>query len=113
MASANNFSVFLDTLSRSSASGNALPFGSQTIGPDAPSPTDTQTLAPVLTTLLKYPSPIDIAQLAAEAQVSITPLVLSLLRLQESGVVQQDESKNNVVLTPLGRQMLNVGKMIR
>ena len=111
MSSSNNFSVFLNTLSRPAGTGNTAPSGSAALGNSTS--TDTQALAPVLTTLMKYTAPIDITQLAAEAKVSITPLVLSLLRLQDSGVVQQDESNNSVMLTELGRQMLNVGKMIR
>ena len=110
--SSSNFDVFLQTLNRSSVArpdAAASPANAA-----APLTTESlQSLAPVMTTLLKHTAPVNVVQLATEAGVSITPLVLSLVRLKDSGVVEHDPSVDAVSLTPLGRQMLDVGRMIR
>ncbi len=107
-SSTSNYDVFLQTLKGSTPTTQRSSIGS-TVQTNAVAP---EQLVPILSTLARYQVPIPVGQLANEARLQVTPLVLNLQTLKAAGVVEHDDSTDSVKLTDLGRQMLTVGKMI-
>jgi hypothetical protein len=104
MTAPNNYEVFLQALNRRSKVAPDVQ------SPEGAAPLGTEPLQPVLSTLFKFSTPVNVTTLASQAHVGITALVLSLQRLAADGVVELDTSRDEVSLTSLGRQMLNVGR---
>src|ERR1700754_978635 len=111
MALANNYNVFLETLNRGSEQRtNVLAPGTKSGGVSLNLSEDM--LRPVLANLAKQTAPMEIGQLATVANVKLTLLVLALQQLTQAGLVDYNQATDFVALTDVGRQVLNVGKML-
>jgi hypothetical protein len=110
-----NFDVFLETLNQTPIRSNQnpdviSPNRGQQRGMDTFQITDA---APVLSALVESPDAMTVELLAGKTQLKVTPLVLTLQKLVDFGVVAHDADHDTFALTDVGRQMLAVGKMVR
>lgn len=111
MAQSSNFNVFLNTLNN--ASGNQDKSQTPTKQWGAVESLDAAGLAPVLKVLSESAYPVRVEELVTRTGLKVLTLALTLQKLTELQVVNHDEPKDTFELTKVGRQMLDVGKMIR
>src|SRR4051812_5809639 len=109
MALPNSYNVFLETFNRGAGLKMAAPASpAQSNGLNAG--LSEETLRPVLTSLAKQADAMDVARLAIDANVKLTPLVNTLQHLNQAGLVEYNQNQDLVKLTDIGRQVLAVGK---